>query len=249
MKDQCRGRLIDARCRRRTLSVIPAPIHFSRILSDRHAQQWSKRGVNRIPNNHLLTKEQGYIGRMLPFTSPIFWGLDASQQCVISFNPQGHWHWFVSQYHIRRQHICRCSEEYLASGPAKLEKDNQTTFKDWRQAGGSKIFFLAFSTTLASVCFLLDTFPRLKVRNKSGLTVDGLQEYYDEACLAVLNNRLVLKIETQDKKKITKKRVMLSWMNDVLICRKSQNYLSSCARMPILCNKVLIWIWSGRQLS
>ena len=59
---------------------------------------------------------------------------------------------------------------------------------------------LAFSTTLASVCFLLDTFPRLKVRNKSGLTVDGLQEYYDEACLAVLNNRLVLKIETQDIK-------------------------------------------------
>ena len=62
MKDQCWGRLIDARCRRRTLSVIPAPIHFSRILSDRHAQQWSKRGVNRIPNNHLLTIEQGYIG-------------------------------------------------------------------------------------------------------------------------------------------------------------------------------------------
>ena len=69
---------------------------------------------------------------------------------------------------------------------------------------------LAFSTTLASVCFLLDTFPRLKVRNKSGLTVDGLQEYYDEACLAVLNNRWVLKIKTQDKKQTTKKRVMLS---------------------------------------
>ena len=28
------------------------------------------------------------------------------------------------------------------------------------------------------------------VKDKSGLTVEGLQEYYDEACLAVLNNRL-----------------------------------------------------------
>ena len=27
------------------------------------------------------------------------------------------------------------------------------------------------------------------VKDKSGLTVEGLQEYYDEACLAVLNNR------------------------------------------------------------
>ena len=26
------------------------------------------------------------------------------------------------------------------------------------------------------------------VKDKSGLTVEGLQEYYDEACLAVLNN-------------------------------------------------------------
>merc|ERR1712001_654464 len=30
---------------------------------------------------------------------------------------------------------------------------------------------------------------RLKVRDPSGLTVEGLQEYYDEACLAILNNR------------------------------------------------------------
>ena len=30
---------------------------------------------------------------------------------------------------------------------------------------------------------------RLKVRDPSGLTVEGLQEYYDEACMAVLNNR------------------------------------------------------------
>jgi len=27
------------------------------------------------------------------------------------------------------------------------------------------------------------------VKDRSGLTVEGLQEYYDEACLAVLNNR------------------------------------------------------------
>ena len=27
------------------------------------------------------------------------------------------------------------------------------------------------------------------VKDPSGLTVDGLQEFYDEACLAVLNNK------------------------------------------------------------
>ena len=27
------------------------------------------------------------------------------------------------------------------------------------------------------------------MKDTSGLTVEGLQEYYDEACLAVLNNR------------------------------------------------------------
>ena len=27
------------------------------------------------------------------------------------------------------------------------------------------------------------------MRDPSGLTVEGLQEYYDEACLAILNNR------------------------------------------------------------
>ena len=30
------------------------------------------------------------------------------------------------------------------------------------------------------------------VKDTSGLTVEGWQEYYDEACLAVLNNRLML---------------------------------------------------------
>ena len=30
------------------------------------------------------------------------------------------------------------------------------------------------------------------VKDTSGLTVEGLQEYYDEACLAVLNNRFLL---------------------------------------------------------
>ena len=30
------------------------------------------------------------------------------------------------------------------------------------------------------------------VKDTSGLTVEGRQEYYDEACLAVLNNRLML---------------------------------------------------------
>ena len=40
-----------------------------------------------------------------------------------------------------------------------------------------------------------DNFAGLKalklknVQDKSGLTVEGLQEFYDEACLAVLNNR------------------------------------------------------------
>ena len=32
-------------------------------------------------------------------------------------------------------------------------------------------------------------FPFLDVKDKSGLTVEGLQEFYDEACLAVLNNK------------------------------------------------------------
>jgi len=31
--------------------------------------------------------------------------------------------------------------------------------------------------------------PMENVRDKSGLTVEGLQEFYDEACLAVLNNK------------------------------------------------------------
>merc|ERR1719356_1367306 len=30
---------------------------------------------------------------------------------------------------------------------------------------------------------------KLDVKDKSGLTVEGLQEFYDEACLAVLNNK------------------------------------------------------------
>ena len=28
-----------------------------------------------------------------------------------------------------------------------------------------------------------------EVKDRSGLTVEGLQEFYDEACLAVLNNK------------------------------------------------------------
>ena len=31
--------------------------------------------------------------------------------------------------------------------------------------------------------------PFLDVKDRSGLTVEGLQEFYDEACLAVLNNK------------------------------------------------------------
>ena len=60
------------------------------------------------------------------------------------------------------------------------------------------IFFLDFwifvrqvSQSLAQI--FLDSsagkYSRLKVKDPSGLTVEGLQEYYDEACLAILNNR------------------------------------------------------------
>ena len=36
------------------------------------------------------------------------------------------------------------------------------------------------------------------VKDKSGMTVDGLQEFYDEACLAVLNNRYADGIQWHD---------------------------------------------------
>ena len=41
------------------------------------------------------------------------------------------------------------------------------------------------------------------MKDKSGLTVEGLQEYYDEACLAVLNNRFAKYIFVQIWKSIS----------------------------------------------
>ena len=84
--------------------------------------------------------------------------------------------WLVPIILIRLRICC------VRTGEArKRQPDNFQGLKAGRSVKVSRIF--------------LDSSPgkysRLKVRDPSGLTVEGLQEYYDEACLAILNNRWV----------------------------------------------------------
>jgi len=58
---------------------------------------------------------------------------------------------------------------------------------------------------------------RLKVKDPSGLTVEGLQEYYDEACLAVLNNRYKDGVQWHD---------MPCYFRSKIICEDSELQMS-----------------------
>ena len=49
----------------------------------------------------------------------------------------------------------------------------------------------------------------IEVSDKSGMTVEGLQEYYDEACLAIMNNKLVLKKHSSLDILVTGKEVVV----------------------------------------
>ena len=47
---------------------------------------------------------------------------------------------------------------------------------------------------MLSTAVLCSADCELQVKDASGLTVEGLQEFYDEACLAVLNNKYQVKL-------------------------------------------------------
>ena len=162
-------------CLRRTLSVIPSLIHFSRILSARHAP-WSKRS-NRGLDSTLHNRVTIWKDPSLPFEDKM---QRTGQQCRISSSHKGDWLHSIS-------HSSTHSSTYgsilrifgVRTGEAgKRQPDNFQGLKAGRSVKVSGFF-----------CFYQMNCCRLKVRDPSGLTVEGLQEYYDEACLAILNNR------------------------------------------------------------
>ena len=74
----------------------------------------------------------------------------------------------------------------------KAQPDNYNGQKAGRQ--DCKTINTIVISTIYNLNVLLNRLDNVK--DKSGLTVEGLQEYYDEACLAVLNNRsgLIMKV-------------------------------------------------------